>query len=118
MQERGKAILVRARARNQASSDAQLAQKMAEEYAYEVEEAKAQQDADEAMARCMVRKEVREEMQKRRGVDRKCPSEELQDHVKAENERKLRCEAQGDGYVPIPYMEDEEENGTGQLKND
>ena len=38
VQERGDAMLVRARARNQASADAQLAQKMAEEYAYEVED--------------------------------------------------------------------------------
>ena len=118
VQERGEAILVRARARNQASSDTQLAQKMAEEYAYAVEEAKAQQDADEAMARSMVRTEVREERQKRRGADRKCPSEELKDHVEAESERKLGCEARGDEYVLIhvSYMEDEEENGTGQLR--
>ena len=89
---------------------------MAEEYAYEAEEAKAQQNADEAMARSMARKEVKEERQKRRGADRKFPSEELRDHVEAESERKLRCEARGDEYVPIPYIEDEEEDGTGQLQ--
>ena len=118
VQERREATLVRARARNQASSssNAQLAQKMAEEYAYEAEEAKAQHDADEAMARSIARKEAGEERQKRRGADRKSPTEELNDHVKVERERKLRCEARGDEYVPITYMADEEENGTGQLR--
>ena len=103
VQERGEAILPRARARSQASSDAQVAQRMAEEYAYEAEEAKTQQDADEAMARSIIRKEIRELKQGRRGADRKCPSEELTDHVEAESERKLKCEARGDKHVPIPY---------------
>ena len=52
VQERGEAILVRARARNQASSGAQFTQRTAAEYACEVEDANAQHDADEAMAHC------------------------------------------------------------------
>ena len=68
------------------------------------------------MARSLARKDAEEERQKRRGADRKSQEEELDDHVKAESERKLRCEARGDENVPIPYMADEEENGTGQLR--
>ena len=93
---------------------------MAEEYAHEAEEVKARQDADAAMARNIAREEAGGERQKRRGAARKSPTEELNDHVKAESERKLRCEARGDEYVPIPliFMEDEseEENGPGQLR--
>ena len=87
---------------------------MAEEYDYEEEQAKIQQEADAAMARSMRRDEANEARQKRRGADRKCPSEELREHVEAESERKLRCEARGYEYEPIPFIEEvEEEDGTG-----
>ena len=79
----------------------EAARRLAEEYDYEEEQAKIQQEADAAMARSMRREEANEARQKRRGADRKCPSEELREHVEAESERKLKCEARGYEYVPI-----------------
>ena len=130
MQEKAEAILVKARARNQTSLDAQLAQEMAEEYAQEAEEPKAQQNSDEAVARNLARKEAEEERQKQRGADRNSRGDGLDDHLELESDRQLRCEARGDDivYVPIPYMRmadeagqlvlpaDEEEDGPGQLR--
>ena len=49
MQEAGEAILVKARGRIQAATDAEVALKMAEEYDYEDEKAKAQEEADAAI---------------------------------------------------------------------
>ena len=74
-----------------------MGQKMAEEYAHEAEEEKAQQNADAAMARSMSNKEVNDERQGRRGTGRKYPLEELRldlrEHVETDSDMKLRCEA-------------------------
>jgi hypothetical protein len=85
VQEVGEAILVRARTRNQVSTDVEVAQRLAEEYDYEEEQAKIQQEVDAAMGRSMRRDEANEARRKRRGADRKCPSEELRDHRDSPN---------------------------------
>ena len=114
VQEAGEAILVRARTRNQVSTDAEVAQRLAEEYEYEEEQAKIQQRADAAMGCSVLRDEANEARRQRQGVDRQCSSEELRDHVEAESERKLICEYK---YVPIPFIEEvAEKDGTGRLQ--
>ena len=55
--------------------------------------------------------------QQRRGSDIKSSSEMLADHVEEESERKLKCEARGYEYVPIPFIEEVvEEDGSGRLQ--
>ena len=71
------------------------------------------------MGRSMMTGEANEMRRQRikRGDPTKPPSEMLTDHVEDESERRIRCEARGYEYVPIPYIEEVlEEDGTGRLQ--
>ena len=92
---------------------------MEEEYEYENKKEEAQKHADEAMGRSMITGEANEVRQQRikKGDPAKSSSEMLTDHVDDESERRIRCEARGYEYVPIPYIEEVlEEDGTGRLQ--
>ena len=117
--EKGEEILRKARARIQMATDAAIAREMKEEYEYENKKDEAQKQADEAMGRSMTTGEANEMRRQRikRGDPTKSSSERLADHVEDESERRLRCEARGYEYVPIPFIEEVlEEDGTGRLQ--
>ena len=117
--EKGEEILRTARARMQMAADAAIAQEMKEEEEYEKKKEEAQKQADVAMGRSITTAEANEMRRQRlkRGDPTKCSSERLADHVEDESERRLRCEARGYEYVPIPFIEEVlEEDGTGRLQ--
>jgi len=115
--EKGEEILCTTRARMQVAADAALAQEMKEEEEYEKKKEEAQKQADLAMGRSITTAEANEIRRQRQGDPTKCSSERLADHVEDESERRLRCEARGYEYVPIPFIEEVlQEDGTGRLQ--
>ena len=106
------AILTKARAGNQESSDARVAQQTAETEVKQAEEVKIQESSDARIARNLARKQGEEERQNRKGAGQNSPRKRvsLDEHVKHESDIKLRCEAEGYAYVPLSYLTDEEED--------